>query len=529
MITDIRDTYTFPINRMVQQGFAELSREKKSIAKQGPPRETIDRLLTLHNRGEYGAVVEEAKVLTKQFPEAFFIWNILGAANQGLGRAQAASEAFRQVIKLNPTYADGFNNLGVTLIGQGKFEEAIEAYKEALALKPDYAEVHYNLGNALKDQDKLTEAMEAYNKALVLKPDHAEAHNNLGVVLKDQGKLEEATECYKQALDANPDYAGAYNNLGRLHWLQQNFSTAFELLEWRWKTKQSINIRTHYNSVKPTWNGEFNSQVFVWKEQGIGDEIMFSSTLKELNGINAKVIVECDKRLIPLYKRSLPKEIRLIENRNDLPDTGYDSQIAIGSLLKHFRQNRNDFKKSSSGWLKADRKKSAAFRKRLQAQKNEKIIGLSWFTKSKLQNADRRNVSLRLLSDYLKYVPAKYVNLQYGVTAAELSESSSKYGLNLHHIEGLDLFNDLDGLAALISACDVVISVDNATVHLAGALGIDARVLLPPVADERWGLGSVDSYWYDSVRLYRQETNADWNDPLQRMITDIKEKHLFNS
>ena len=103
---------------------------------------------------------------------------------------------------------------------------------------------------------------------------------------------------------------------------------------------------------------------------------------------------------------------------------------------------------------------------------------------------------------------------------------SSKQGLKLNHIEELDLFNDLDGLAALISACDIVISIDNATVHLAGALGIDTRVLLPLTADERWGLNSVDSYWYDSVTLYRQKTLADWTDPLQSLMIDLKKIHF---
>ena len=119
-------------------------------------------------------------------------------------------------------------------------------------------------------------------------------------------------------------------------------------------------------------------------------------------------------------------------------------------------------------------------------------------------------------------MPAKYVNLQYGVTADEISPISSKHGLNLNYIEELDLFNDLDGLAALISACDIVISTDNASVHMAGALGIDTRILLPLTADERWGLSSSNSYWYDSVTLYRQEILGDWSKPLECLMTDLK-------
>ena len=114
------------------------------------------------------------------------------------------------------------------------------------------------------------------------------------------------------------------------------------------------------------------------------------------------------------------------------------------------------------------------------------------------------------------------MNLQYGETAGELSQISSKYGISVEQIDELDLFNDIDGLAALISACDIVISIDNATVHLAGALGIDTRVLLPLTADERWGLNSTNSYWYDSVTLYRQEGLGDWHKPLERLTIDLK-------
>ena len=131
-----------------------------------------------------------------------------------------------------------------------------------------------------------------------------------------------------------------------------------------------------------------------------------------------------------------------------------------------------------------------------------------------------------MLTNYLQQTPGTYVNLQYGETAEELSQINSKYGLHVEQIDEVDLFNDLDSLAALISACDIVVSIDNATVHLAGALGVDTRVLLPLTADERWGLNSSKSYWYDSVTLYRQEAFGDWVKPLERLTSDVKNRLL---
>ena len=204
----------FPKNKRAQQGLAALNTPKQPAATQGPPQETINQLINLYNQGLMSAVVEQAQVLKEQYPEAFIIWNILGAANKGLGRVQAASEAFRKVTELNPTYADGFSNLGTCLQEQGKLDEAIGSYKKALLLKPDYVEAHYNMGIALQDQGKLEEAIEAYSKALSLKPDYAEVYNNMGNVLKEQGKLAEATEAYNKALTLKPGYAEAYTNMG---------------------------------------------------------------------------------------------------------------------------------------------------------------------------------------------------------------------------------------------------------------------------------------------------------------------------
>jgi len=130
----------FSENKRAQQGLAAVGGSKQSIDVQCPPQEAINQLVNLYNQGQLAAVIEQATSLTEQYPEAFLVWNILGAANKGLGRVQAASETLKRVTELNPTYADGFNNLGVVLQEQGKVDEAIEACTKALAIKPDYAE-----------------------------------------------------------------------------------------------------------------------------------------------------------------------------------------------------------------------------------------------------------------------------------------------------------------------------------------------------------------------------------------------------
>ena len=204
----------FPENKRAQQGLAAAGGSKQPIDMHGPSQEAINQLVNLYKKGQLAAVIEQATLLTEQYPSAFIVWNILGAASKGAGRVQAATEAFKKVIELSPTYADGFNNLGVALQEQGKLEEAIASYNKALSLKPDYADAYNNMGNAFKEQGKLDEAIASYNKALSLKPDYADAHYNMGIALQDQSKLEEAITAYTKALAIKPDRAEACNNMG---------------------------------------------------------------------------------------------------------------------------------------------------------------------------------------------------------------------------------------------------------------------------------------------------------------------------
>ena len=476
--------------------------------------------ITLQDQGKFEESIvafKEALSIRPKFAEAFYN---KGNSLHRQNLFDEAIQAYEKVLKIEPNNAKAFNNMGLALKEKGCLAESIEAYNKALSIKPDYAEALNNKGVSLQYQGELDEAMKAFNKALSLKLDYAEAYNNMGLALQDQGKLDEAREAYHEALSLNPDFADAYHNLGNLFLLQQNFTQAFELMEWRWK-KSCLSIGSPLNSSKPSWDGKNKKKIFVWAEQGIGDEIMFGSLLPEARRSSEKLIVECDKRLIPLYKRSFSQGIKFIDDKDKISEDLYENHIPIGSLAKHFRQKLDDFTITSSGWLKADQQKTISLRNSLSTQQNDKIIGISWFTKSTNARNNSRNIPLEYLANTLKKIPANYVNLQYGETIEEISKVKQNFGLEVTQIEGLDLFNDLDGLAALISACDVVISIDNATVHLAGALGVETKVLLPFAPDERWGIMQSDSYWYDSLTLYRQETHGDWQKPLEKLMQNV--------
>jgi tetratricopeptide (TPR) repeat protein len=244
----------FPKNVRAQQGLSALSKPKQKNMSQTPPQEVVDRLLRLYNKGQLASVVEQAHALTEQYPDAFFIWNVLGAANKALGLSEDATKAFKRVTELNPTYADGFNNLGVTLQQQGKLDEAIAAYDKALSFRPDYAESYNNMGNVLQRQGKLDQAIAAYDKALSFKPDYASPHNNMGNALKAQGKLNEAIAAYDKALTLKPDYAEAYHNMGNV-------------LQTQGKLDEAITAYDKAISLKPDYGSAYNNMGSILQAQ----------------------------------------------------------------------------------------------------------------------------------------------------------------------------------------------------------------------------------------------------------------------
>jgi tetratricopeptide (TPR) repeat protein len=220
----------FPKNKRASDGLKGLADKSvgKSSKVQDPSQDQFQPLINLYSQGQLQKALAQVEVLLQKFPNSVTLYNIQGAALNGLGQLDAAIGSYNKALSINPDNCDASYNMGNALQDQGKLEEAIEAYIKALAIKPDYAEAYLNLGNALKDQGKLEEGVEAYNKALAIKPDYAEAYNNMGNALKKQGKLDEAVEAYNKALTIKPDYVEAYNNMGLILQEQGKLDEAVE-------------------------------------------------------------------------------------------------------------------------------------------------------------------------------------------------------------------------------------------------------------------------------------------------------------
>ena len=245
----------FSNNLRAQQGLASLKKYNVNKNTQSPPQEVINQLVNLYNQGQFAVVAEQAEVLTKQYPTAILIWNILGAVRSQIGMFDKAIEAYKTTIALKPDYAEAYSNMGVALRNQGKLDEAIDAYQKAISLRPNDADTYFNLGIVLKDQGKFAEAIEAYKKSISLKSDNARVYNNLGVVLQAQDKCDEAIQAYDKAILLKSDYAEAFNNKGALLLKLGKFDKAIDAY------KKSI-------SLKPDYAKAYNNMGVAFKEHG---------------------------------------------------------------------------------------------------------------------------------------------------------------------------------------------------------------------------------------------------------------------
>jgi len=279
---------------------------------------------------------------------------------------------------------------------------------------------------------------------------------------------------------------------------------------------------------QPRWDGRQleGKSIIVTAEQGVGDEIMFASCLPEMIAKADLCIVECDKRLIPIFARSFPKTI-LIERLDSVDSyrtdiTSAEMQIPVGSLPKFFRPDLASFPQQGE-YLIPDNYKTEIWQKRYTELGPGIKIGISWKGGSKPAEKLARSTVLAQWAKLFSVLGAHFINLQYGDCTSELREVREKLDITIHDWEDADPLKDLDDLAAQIAALDLVISVDNATVHMAGALGVPVWVLLPFACDWRWMREYEDTPWYKSVRLIRQKNIGDWEGIFERITSNLKQ------
>jgi tetratricopeptide (TPR) repeat protein len=452
---------------------------------------------------------DKALCLEPTYHEAF---SNKGNALQELNRYEDALICYDKALSLCPNYHEALRNKGHALQELGCYDEALICYDMALSLKPTYHEAYINKAYVLKVVKNYDEALKNYDNALALNKNSAVALSGKGSVNIDLRQLSEAREFYKHALAIDSDDKNANYGLGHLDLSQLNFSDGWRGYEYRWLLEEfdSLPLVT----TKPGWLGAAQQgSLLVWSEQGLGDQILYSSMLHELSQFPQKKIVSLNKKLLPIFKRSYP-DYDFIDTEQAVLQDCYDEQIPIGSLGKIFRNTLQDFQKAHNPYIFDDAIRTESIKSRFVFS-NTITCGISWGTINK-KLRDDKSIPIQDLYPILKMNNIEFVNLQYGNVTASLLQVKEKLDKEIINLKEIDLFNDVDGALSIIAACDIVVTSSNTTAHLAGALGKETLLLLPYSVGKFWYWHAIDgkSIWYPSVRVFEQEQQGDWSAPV---------------
>ena len=453
---------------------------------------------------------ERALALRPDFAEAL---SNRASALADLGRADEALAACDRALALRPGFAEALANRASVLWRLGRHAEALDGADAALALDPGDADAWSNRGAALAALDRPQEALASYERALALRPDHAEAWSNHGTALAAQHRLEEARASYGRALALRPDHAEARFNLASLELLTGDYAAGWRDYEFRWRSRRSTSPRRAFS--QPQWHGETlaGQTLLLHAEQGFGDTIQFCRYAPLAAARGARVVLEVQPALLPLLA-GLPGVAEVLSYGSPLPP--FDLHCPLLSLPLAFGTTLETIP-APHEYLHSDPARAARWAARFAGVAGRRI-GLVWagnLSAAVDRQRAMRFATLRPLLD----ADVMFYALQKDVPDLDRADLAAVPRLDNLGPDSLD-FADT---AAAIAQLDLVITIDTAVAHLAGAMGKPTWVMLRADPDWRWLLGRDDSPWYPSVRLFRQRTPGDWDEVVARVRAALAE------
>jgi tetratricopeptide (TPR) repeat protein len=481
-------------------------------------------------------------------PEDFDALHLLGMLHFQRHRVVEALRFLARALKVNSNSADALSNLGLALHATGRYDEAISSYRHALDLAPDHPEILYNLGNAflalgrgddafsnydavlaiapghvgalvnrgnaLLQLNQAAKAMASYDAALATMPDHPQILTNRGHARRRLDKPVEALVDFKAALAAAPQFAEAHFELAMTQLAMGDFDAGWKQYEWRWKTGAFARHRRPFQTTP--WLGDVpisGKTILLHAEQGFGDTIQFIRYAPLLAGQGAKVICEVQPELLPLLSENpMLRDIAVVAAGAPLP--AFDLHCPMLSLPLAF-QTQPETIPAAMPYLAAPAERLAYWQDRLPPGRPR--AGFVWSGQSSHTNDSNRSIALARLSALFRDPRVRCFSLQSDLRATD--GETLRDLPNLTHLGGE--LRDFADTAAIISMLDVVISVDTAVAHLAGALGKPVIILLPHAADFRWMRNRDDSPWYPSAKLLRQPAFGDWDSVIARAANEL--------
>ena len=436
-------------------------------------------------------------------------WMEDGLANFSKGDFAQAEEFFRRTLQTRPGHSDALHLLGEIARHRGRSAEAIELLRDAIAAKGSIAAFHFSLGCALQAEERIEEAAAAYREVVALDDGNSQAHELLGGALASLGDRAGAIAAFDSALRIDPEMVSAHVNRGLVLLSLGDYARGWEGFEWRWKRPESQTIRKMFSQT--WWDGSnlAGRTILLFAEQGLGDAIQFIRYAPIVAGTGARVVVDCHPPLKALF-RQVSGVAQVLEDDSDI--ARHDLCCPLMSLPRLLGTTL-DTVPAEVPYLSVGKNVVSDWRRKL-AVKDERLVGLCWKGNPLYKNDRNRSLRLAELRPLLACPGVRFVSLQ-----RDLDEEESAISAELENFThpGAD-FKDT---AEIIGALDLVISVDTAWAHWAGAIGKPLWLLLPLVPHWCWLLDRKDNPWYPTARLFRQTRRDDWEDVIESVEHEI--------
>ncbi len=481
----------------------------------------INKAVNFHSQGNLLQAIKYYQQLINQGSKDHKIFSNYGIILRDLGKLKEADLLMRKAIELNPDSAIANSNLGMILIDLNNLHEAQLYTRRAIELKPDYSEAHFNLGVILKGLGKSKEAELSTRKAIELKPDFADAHLQLGNILRDLGKLKEAELSTRNAIKFKPDFADAYFNLSLLELLQGDYEAGLENYEYRFKKKDAKKVLNGFPITRKVEVNDLRNveKILVISEQGLGDTLQFMRYVPYLKSKGFHIDFCAQPELHSLIKVSgidqrplMPNEANIFSKAKLLP---------LLSLPKFLKISPNNPIISNPYIFSTDELKKKW--RNILSKESKPIIGINWQGNPEVEKTmlRGRSLPLEIFSILDRNNNFKFLSLQKGFGSDQLDHCSFKNKF-VQCQNQIDCNWDFLETAAIISNCNVVITSDTSVAHLSGGLGKTTWLLLRDIPEWRWGLKGESTFWYPSMRLFRQKERFNWNEVMERVSIELE-------
>jgi tetratricopeptide (TPR) repeat protein len=484
----------------------------------------VDLGIVYYFQQDYARAAASFRAALDADPHSVLARRNLGIALKEGGRLEEALEHLTRAYEQAPEAVETLRGLVPTLVEADRCDEALSVAERAVERNPHSYEARYFHGLALLKLHEPARALQSFAQALEMRPDAADLHDNRGTALLELGRLPEAIASYERALALSPDFhlPAFHRALARLQ--LGDYRRGWDDYELR---RRDRDYHEKYAAAFPAWDGSSLSgrTLLVYREQGLGDEIMFASCLPQVIGAAAHCVIECEPRLLGIFRRSFPAATVFASTPDgvlprEVTDRVIDFATPAGSVPRFLRKEVDDFPRHD-GYLKADPQRIARWRERLSSLEPGIKVGISWAGGVRKTRRGLRSLPLDAWLPILRLPGASFVSLQYTANAGDdAAACRERHGARIEHWNAA--VEDYEETAALVCALDLVVSVCTAVIHLAGALGRPVWIMAPYSPEWRYGFSGDTMPWYPSARVFRQPAFGEWGPVTESVAAELK-------